>query len=102
MNAKATNWWDFHEARHVDRSPNFNIMLMALIVKADLGNLERLRKAFPEVVEETLARREAPGGFLSEKERQLHGVRSIAEAYEREEEPISDEERWDLFAEGGR
>lgn len=45
------------------RAP-FDALIMAAVLRADTGNLMILRRAFPNLVVETLARFDAPGGVL--------------------------------------
>ena len=42
----------------------FYALLMAAMRKADSANAKKLREAFPEVWEELVLRRDAPGGKL--------------------------------------
>lgn len=42
----------------------FDALIMAAVMKADTANLLALTRAFPDVVEETRARYDAPGGRL--------------------------------------
>lgn len=49
--------------------PPFYALIQAAMRKADTDNLEKLKKAFPEIWEELEARYHAPGGMLTEDER---------------------------------
>ena len=44
--------------------PSFAALIMAAFRKADTDNSMKLRKAFPEILEELKARYKAPGGLL--------------------------------------
>ncbi len=53
---KASRWFK-------DDEP-FNALIMGAALRADSTNLERLRMVFPEIIEETERRYNAPGGEL--------------------------------------
>ena len=46
----------------------FNVMVMALVMKADPNNLAKLRLVYPDLVDEVLRRRNMPGGALDADE----------------------------------
>lgn len=57
--------YDFKVASQIAATdPPFDALIMAAVIKADDGNLGRLRDAFPTLVAETTARYHAPGGRL--------------------------------------
>jgi hypothetical protein len=49
-------------------SGNFYAIVMLAMRRADTDNLERLKTVFPEIHKELVARYNAPGGCLTEKE----------------------------------
>ena len=57
----------FHASRLLQREdPPFAGLIFAAIRKADSANLERLKQAFPELVDEYKRRHNAPLGALPE------------------------------------
>ena len=55
--------YDYQVSRELIGVP-FAALIMAAIRKADTGNAERLRAAFPDIDAEVRARYDAPGGRL--------------------------------------
>ena len=55
--------YDFKVAEKLGNVP-FDALIMAAAMKADNKNLQRLRRAFPDLVRETRNRFDAPGGQL--------------------------------------
>ena len=47
--------------------PSFDSLIMAAYRKADTRNAEKLKAAFPEIVQELQARYDAPGGYIGEE-----------------------------------
>jgi hypothetical protein len=60
--------YDYQVAQQLPTTP-VDALLMAAIMRADSGNLAKLRAAFPELVDETSARYTAPGGRLPHEAR---------------------------------
>ncbi|QJY46693.1 hypothetical protein [Pseudonocardia broussonetiae] len=58
--------YDFQIASTSLRGAPVDALLMAAILGADTDNLARLATAFPQLVAETRARFNAPGGVLPE------------------------------------
>lgn len=57
--------YDYRVATQLAASdPPFDALVMAAVMKADTANLLALTRAFPDLVEETRARYDAPGGRL--------------------------------------
>lgn len=48
----------------LDSSPTFDALIMAAMRKADSTNIEKLKKAWPEVWKELQARYNSRGGWL--------------------------------------
>lgn len=62
--------YDYLASKDLARlDPPFYALIFAVIRKADTDNLAKLKKAFPEQVEEFFQRYNAPGGALTEVER---------------------------------
>lgn len=57
--------WDYQKSRELTQlDPSFEALIMAAARKADSGNFELLRRAFPGIVAELQARYDAPNGIL--------------------------------------
>ena len=61
------SYYDFQRSKEIAVEPFYGI-IMAAMRNADDNNLEKLRRAFPNVFEELRKRYNAPGGCLSYEE----------------------------------
>lgn len=60
--------YDYEVSKEIDRQDYpFHALIMAAMRKADSGNLEKLRAAWPAVWNELHARYHEPGGALAER-----------------------------------
>ena len=78
--ASIVDWEQAIELRQ--RDTYFSALIMAAVLKADTTNLAKLRQGWPELVEETWYRYEAPGG-MTPQEWEVYEAR---QAREREQE----------------
>lgn len=57
--------YDYYVSRDISvQDPPFAALIMAALRKADTSNFVKLRKAFPDIAVEFIARYDAPGGRL--------------------------------------
>lgn len=62
----SSDWYAYRASVELGRhDPSFYGLIMAAMRKADTGNAEILRLAFPEVWADLQARYDAPGGVLA-------------------------------------
>lgn len=60
--------FDYEVAKRIDRErPPFDALIMAAAMRADTVNFAKLHAAFPELVDETSKRHNAPGGRLPDE-----------------------------------